>query len=163
MAVFTAGTQHYCDKVLSYIDPKRIYISHRFYRRHCIAVEGNQKRSIKSKKNSTENVNNFTQKIERKALIESLGHHVKDLRMFKNIDLNKVILVDNSISSYCCQMWNGIPVKSYMGISKAGNELVALADQLDSFYDSVQENFRALELTKHFLGLDKFYSFLETY
>ena len=41
LIVFTASEASYADAILDYIDPDREFISHRFYRHHCIEIEKN--------------------------------------------------------------------------------------------------------------------------
>ena len=41
------------------------------------------------------------------------GHYIKDLRVFKNIDLKNILLVDNAVYSFGHQLANGIPIASF--------------------------------------------------
>lgn len=41
VVVFTASHKWYADVILDYIDPKKEYIQHRFYRDHCIKTKDN--------------------------------------------------------------------------------------------------------------------------
>jgi hypothetical protein len=40
---------------------------------------------------------------------------VKDLSLFNNLDLTKVLFVDNHIFSFAANLKNGIPVVDYLG------------------------------------------------
>lgn len=40
IAIFTASTQDYCDKIIEKIDPYGTLIKYCFYRRHCIKIDG---------------------------------------------------------------------------------------------------------------------------
>ena len=42
------------------------------------------------------------------------GVYVKDLRIFKNVPLSDILLVDNAVYSFGEQLDNGIPIKSFM-------------------------------------------------
>ena len=41
------------------------------------------------------------------------GEYIKDLRVFKNIDLKDILLVDNAVYSFGQQLSNGIPIASF--------------------------------------------------
>ena len=41
------------------------------------------------------------------------GEYIKDLRVFKNIDLKNILLVDNAVYSFGQQLSNGIPIASF--------------------------------------------------
>ena len=41
------------------------------------------------------------------------GEYIKDLRVFKNIDLKNILLVDNAVYSFGQQLDNGIPIASF--------------------------------------------------
>lgn len=43
------------------------------------------------------------------------GHYIKDLRIIKNRDLRKIVVVDNSIVSFMRNLNNGVHVSSYFG------------------------------------------------
>ena len=45
---------------------------------------------------------------------EAGGIYVKDLRIFKNVSLKDMLLVDNAVYSFGEQIDNGIPIKSFM-------------------------------------------------
>ena len=74
---------------------------------------------------------------------------VKDLRIFADRELNKMLIVDNSIFSFAFQLANGIPVSSFTGEGD-DEELSYLIDYLDDLYkseDIVQENAKNMRLT----------------
>lgn len=41
------------------------------------------------------------------------GEYIKDLRVFKNIELKNILLVDNAVYSFGQQLDNGIPIASF--------------------------------------------------
>lgn len=41
------------------------------------------------------------------------GEYIKDLRVFKNIDLKNILLIDNAFYSFGAQLQNGIPIASF--------------------------------------------------
>lgn len=52
--------------------------------------------------------------LHRKNCLEtSHGLHIKDLRIIKNRDLSKIILVDNFIHSFGLQLDNGVPILEF--------------------------------------------------
>ena len=57
--------------------------------------------------------------------------YVKDLRIFKNIDLKKIIIVDNSALSFAFHLDNGIPILPYYD-NKDDVELLTLVNYLNS-------------------------------
>ncbi len=51
--------------------------------------------------------------------------YIKDLKIFKNLDLKDMILVDNSSFSFCKNLSNGVPIIPFYD-DKADKELVYL-------------------------------------
>jgi Dullard-like phosphatase family protein len=47
--------------------------------------------------------------------IEEYDFYVKDLRIFKGIDLKNILFIDNYVYSFAFQLENGIPVVPFMG------------------------------------------------
>jgi TFIIF-interacting CTD phosphatase-like protein len=86
VAVFTAGYDWYANPIIDRLDPTGTLFQHRFFRQHC--------NNIRSK-----NQNLF----------------VKDLALFKNLDLTKVLFVDNALFSFACNLKNGIPMVDFIG------------------------------------------------
>ena len=88
------------------IDPTGKLIQHRFFRQHCSSIEHNNKTLF-----------------------------VKDLSLFKNLDLKKVLFVDNHIFSFAANLKNGIPVVDYLGdindceLLKVANYVVNLSKE----------------------------------
>ena len=41
------------------------------------------------------------------------NEYIKDLRVFKNVDLKNILLVDNAVYSFGQQLDNGIPIASF--------------------------------------------------
>ena len=57
---------------------------------------------------------------------------VKDLRIFKNVDLKKIVLLDNSMYSFAAQINNGILINSFIN-DKEDNELFNALNYLINF------------------------------
>ena len=57
---------------------------------------------------------------------------VKDLRIFKNVDLKKIVLLDNSMYSFAAQINNGILINSFIN-DKEDNELFNALNCLVNF------------------------------
>ena len=68
---FTASMPGYADAFLDYIDPDRRLIQHRYYRDSCIEVKD-----------------------------EDSTIYIKDLRIFRNVPLKNILLVDNAVISF---------------------------------------------------------------
>lgn len=51
--------------------------------------------------------------------------YIKDLRIFKNISLKDIVIIDNSILSFALQLDNGIPILPFYD-NKSDNELMDL-------------------------------------
>lgn len=61
--------------------------------------------------------------------------YVKDLRIFKNRDKKKIILIDNSCFSFCNNLNNGIPIIPFY-YDKSDTELIKLEKFImDNLYD----------------------------
>ena len=105
IVIFTASHKSYADSILNYIDPNNNYFKYRLYRNNCTSV-----------------------KYEGKEI------YIKDLSVFKNIDLKNIIIIDNSVVSFTYQLNNGMPILPYYDCNK-DNELVCLAYYLIAIFD----------------------------
>ena len=94
VAVFTASFEWYASPIIDKIDPSGNLIQHRFYRQH-------------------------TQSIQ----IRDKEIYVKDLSIFKGVDLSKILIVDNSPCSFALNLQNGIPIVDFLR-SKKDHELI---------------------------------------
>ena len=84
---------------------------------------------------------------------------LKDLRNLIGLDLDKCLIVDNMITSFCLSRDIGIPIKSFVE-DKEDRELEFLLEKLLNF------NRKKYEKSKVFVevefGLREFYAFLES-
>ena len=121
--VYTASHQTYADEVLNYLDPKKEIFAYRLYRHNCIRV-----------KMDTEQI------------------YVKDLRLFKNIDLKKIIIIDNSALSFAFHLDNGIPILPFYD-NKEDVELMTLVNYLNTIarVDDLREENRKFLKMQYFL------------
>lgn len=121
--VYTASHQTYADQVLDYLDPKKEIFSYRLYRHNCVRVK-----------------------------MENESIYVKDLRIFKNIDLKKIIIIDNSALSFAFHLDNGIPILPYYD-NKDDHELLTLVNYLNSIasVDDLREENRKFLKMHYFL------------
>lgn len=78
------------------IDPYKEIFSLRLYRHHCI-----------------------------RKIIDNDVYYIKDLRIFRNINIRDLVIIDNSILSFCHQIDNGIPILPFYD-NKEDNELFYL-------------------------------------
>jgi hypothetical protein len=102
LVVYTASHQAYADTILDYLDPERTLFSYRLYRNNCLKL-----------KLGEETV------------------YVKDLRIFKGVDLKDIVIVDNSVLSFAFQLENGIPILPFYN-NKCDNEMKILENYLIS-------------------------------
>ena len=80
--IFTSAFKKYADPIIDLIDPYGEIFCLRLYRHHCVQV-----------------------------MLHNEVCYVKDLRIFTGIvDLDNVVIVDNSIMSFCYQTYNGVPI-----------------------------------------------------
>lgn len=105
VAIFTIATDWYANPIIDKIDPDGTLIQHRFYRQHA-------------------RENNYQE-----------GFLYKDLRIFRGVDLDKILIVDNQILSFCSNLTNGIPILDFEG-QKQDAELKKLAFYLLNIADS---------------------------
>ena len=105
IVVFTASHSAYADAVLNFMDPNNNYFQYRLYRNNCTSV-----------------------KYEGKEI------YIKDLSVFKNIDLKNIIIIDNSVVSFTYQLDNGMPILPYYD-SERDNELICLAYYLLAIFE----------------------------
>jgi len=113
MVIFTASDQSYAESVLAHIDPNRTYFKYRFYRDSCV-----------------------------KTTSEKGTIYVKDLRIFKNISMTNMVIIDNSVLCFAFQLANGIPILPYYH-NKDDVELTVLKNyliKLAKFDDIQQQN-----------------------
>lgn len=115
MIIFTASEQLYADSVLAKIDPMNSYFKFRLYRSNCI------KRTYKNGK-----------------------VYIKDLRVIKNIPLENMILIDNSLLSFAYNLENGIPIlpfynnKNDIEMNNLKNYLLKLSKHQDMIKENEQ-------------------------
>lgn len=86
MIIYTASDQTYADSVMTYIDPTKEYFKYRLYRHNCVEI-----------------------KLED----HPKPFYVKDLRIIKNIPLENMVIIDNSVLSFAFHLDNGIPILPY--------------------------------------------------
>ena len=105
IVVFTASHSLYANAVLNFMDKEDKYFKYRLFRNNCTSV----------------NINgSYT--------------YIKDLSVFKDIDLKDMIIIDNSVVSFAFNLDNGLPILPYYN-SKKDNELLCCAYYLISIFD----------------------------
>ena len=83
--VYTASEKCYADSVLDYLEQDTKYFEMRLYRSECVK--------------SYHSENEFV--------------YIKDLRILSNLDLDRAIIIDNSVFSFAFHLENGIPILPY--------------------------------------------------
>jgi len=124
MIIFTASDQQYADAVINLIDQNKDFFKFRLYRHNCFEV-----------------------KIE----TQSKPIYVKDLRIIKNIPLENMLLIDNSVLCFAYQLDNGIPILPYYNnkddkeMEKLENYLIKIAKLDDlKLFNGATFNLKAL-------------------
>ena len=82
--MFTASLQKYADAVMNEIDPTGSLFEYQLYRNNCTQIK-----------------------------VENQIYYIKDLRVFKNISLDDIVIIDNSVLSFAFHLDNGIPILPY--------------------------------------------------
>jgi Dullard-like phosphatase family protein len=123
LTIFTASQQIYADKVLDLIDPNNEFFVKRLYRDSC-----------------------------RKAILEGETIFIKDIQIFKNVPQQKIVIIDNSVLSFCNQIENGIPILPFYS-NRDDTELLDLILYLNHLYNA---NDIRVE-NKKIIGLQKYY------
>lgn len=122
VAIFTASVKWFADKIIDYLDPTGTLVQHRFFR-EATSVLGNP---------SDEQL------------------FVKDLNIFTKYDLtlDRILIIDNNVTSFALNLSNGIPINDYLG-NKKDRSLLQLMHYLDHIkdFDNLRlENERCYEL-----------------
>lgn len=121
LIIYTASHKLYADTILNYIDPDYSLFKYRLYRNNCIKTKF---------EGSTDTI------------------YIKDLRILENIDINKIVIIDNSVLSFAFQLDNGIPILPFI-YNKNDNELKILVNYLEYLFkcESIpKENRKILKL-----------------
>ena len=116
IGVFTAGREPYATKMLKVLDPEDKFFAFRMFRQHCHPYYHNE---------GPDPLN------------------VKDLRIVKNRDIRKVVLIDNSAHTYLFQPENAIPIISYYG-DLQDSELLKLETFIDKHLSDPPKDVRPL-------------------
>lgn len=97
----------------------------------------------------------FSFRLFRQHCIEVNSHisYVKDLRILKNRDLSKVILIDNSPQSYLFQKSNAVPIIPFSS-NKQDRELL----RLETFLMSLSEVADVRPVLRDYFKLDRYHN-----
>ncbi len=111
MIIYTASDQSYADSVIGYIDPMKSYFKYRLYRNNCVKL-------------ATDNGQIY----------------VKDLRIIRNVPIDQMIIIDNSVLSFAFHLNNGIPILPFYS-NKDDIEMNFLKNYLTKLakYDNIIE------------------------
>lgn len=86
------------------------------------------------------------------------GYFVKDLRVFADRSLDKLLIIDDSIISFAFQLGNGIPVEPFNG-SPDDQELLHLKNYLEGLFlseDPVKRNSELIGIVSSKLSYNEF-------
>ena len=122
--MFTASLQKYADAVMDEIDPTGSLFEYRLYRNNCTQIK-----------------------------VDNQIYYIKDLRVLKNISLDDIVIIDNSVLSFAFHLDNGIPILPYY---RGDNEIEmkSLVKLLDNLADVPQ-------IKTKLRSLMKLYKFIE--
>ena len=81
VVMFTASLQKYADAIMDEIDPNGELFEYRMYRNNCSQIK-----------------------------VDNQIYYIKDLSVFKNISLDDIVIIDNSVLSFGFHLENGIPI-----------------------------------------------------
>ena len=122
--MFTASLQKYGDAVMDEIDPTGSLFEYRLYRNNCTQIK-----------------------------VDNQIYYIKDLRVLKNISLDDIVIIDNSVLSFAFHLDNGIPILPYYrGDDEI--EMKSLVKLLDNLADVPQ-------IKTKLRSLMKLYKFIE--
>ena len=80
--------------------------------------------------------------------------HVKDLRILRNRDLARVVLIDNSPHTYLFQKNNAVPIISFFNDSEDGEML-----KLEKFLEGLQEARDVRAVLREYFRLDQYHHY----
>lgn len=115
--MFTAGHEWFASKIIDFIDPTHELIQHRLYRQHTCQLGDSDDFFL-----------------------------VKDLSIFKGLNIDDVVIVDNNIYSFAFNLENGIPIHDFLG-KKSDIELLKVMRYLDFLHK--QPNLREANEKEH--------------
>ena len=116
--MFTASLQKYADAVMDEIDPTGSLFEYRLYRNNCTQIK-----------------------------VDNQIYYIKDLRVLKNISLDDIVIIDNSVLSFAFHLDNGIPILPYYrGDDEI--EMKSLVKLLDNLADVPQIKTKLRSLMK---------------
>ena len=84
LIIYTASHQSYADSVLNVLDGDNEIFDLRLYRSNCTQIQ-----------------------------YEGQTFYIKDLRIFKDVSLKDMVIIDNSVLSFALHLDNGIPILPY--------------------------------------------------
>ena len=129
LVLYTAGTQDYADKILTYLGIPQGMFKLRLYRDDCVKTINRVRKPLLL----------FSllifQRLTKDMRIFNLPKTQANLEKYGNFPYlfqhpKKIFLVDNSSYNYCNDLNQGIPVLSYFGESPLDKELKKLGDYL---------------------------------
>jgi hypothetical protein len=113
MIIYTASHKCYADSVINHIDPLGHFFQYRLYRHNCVKMTSPEGQTI----------------------------YIKDLRIIKNVPLENMVIIDNSVLSFAFHLENGIPILPYYS-NKDDTEMDTLSKYLGKLakFDNITVN-----------------------
>jgi CTD small phosphatase-like protein 2 len=110
---------------LDFLDPKRELIHYRLYRNNCVKIN----------------------------IEEGKTAYVKDLRLFRDIDLKDIVIIDNSVLSFAFQLNNGIPIFPYYD-----NDIDTELDYLENYLLYLAQHSDIRVVNKTYIQIEHWFS-----
>lgn len=101
MIIYTASDKSYADSVINHIDPFGRFFPYRLYRHNCVKIVTDEGQTL----------------------------YIKDLRIIRNVPLENMVIIDNSVLSFSFHLENGIPILPYYS-NKDDTEMDTLRNYL---------------------------------
>jgi len=131
IGLYTSTERELAEKLIEFIDPNDQIFQIKLFRENCIKVNNPIFEAVQNNINQNGNYSNNNIKLNKNSsplLKEFL--YIKDLRIIENISLEKTIIIDNSVLSFCLQLENGIPIFPFYN-DRTDSELRMLVNYLN--------------------------------
>lgn len=112
LVIFTASIQEYADPMIDWLERDGKYFKKRFYRQHCTWTNTSSPADSKNPSSSSASSSSSNNKGSSSSGSGSMGY-VKNLRLVEP-DLSRVVIVDNSPTSYMETPANGIGIEGWI-------------------------------------------------
>lgn len=132
IGLYTSTERELAEKLIEFIDPNDQFFQIKLFRENCVKINNPIYEAFQINLNQNGNASNNLIKLNNTNINPLLNEflYLKDLRILDNIPLEKIILIDNSVLSFCLQLENGIPIFPFYS-EKSDSELRVLVNYLN--------------------------------